>query len=361
MGNLDATGALVDSTYALVKHGDAPAIATDPAKNTLLFESDFTHAFRFIETEEPQIKPDVPPVTPTFELSGVNMTTHTMTLTIGVVTSATLSDTTKVKVMQGDVDVTKKITAEKLIEAVADTLFTIHVDGLKAGTYSLFIEKGAFTYEQENVNESDVTLSFDIPAPSFTKNFEFYGWPIVSGDTPLEDTVLNNIYVYIRKGQVYQDMCIDSTKTITLIDGWNDDIMYRDGKLEYYPDFTLPEEYGGADPDLKAYIVRWNPAIEPGEFDGKPFLARVVFPEASFGNEVFGQWLNGEDVKESDCIVNGRIGMTFKIDNQAATGIKNFSVDNAQEKVIFDLQGRRVAAMSSKGIYIVNGKKVIKK
>jgi hypothetical protein len=361
MGNLDATGALVDSTYALVKHGDAPAIATDPAKNTLLFESDFTHAFRFIETEEPQIKPDVPPVTPTFELSEVNMTTHTMTLTIGVVTSATLSDTTKVKVMQGDVDVTKKITAEKLIEAVADTLFTIHVDGLKAGTYSLFIEKGAFTYEQENVNESDVTLSFDIPAPSFTKNFEFYGWPIVSGDTPLEDTVLNNIYVYIRKGQVYQDMCIDSTKTITLIDGWNDDIMYRDGKLEYYPDFTLPEEYGGADPDLKAYIVRWNPAIEPGEFDGKPFLARVVFPEASFGNEVFGQWLNGEDVKESDCIVNGRIGMTFKIDNQAATGIKNFSVDNAQEKVIFDLQGRRVAAMSSKGIYIVNGKKVIKK
>ena len=361
LGNLKASGAAVDPAYALVKHGDAPVIATDPAKNTLLFESDFTHAFRFIETEEPQIKPDVPPVTPTFELSEVNMTTHTMTLTIGVVTSATLSDTTKVKVMQGDVDVTKKITAEKLIEAVADTLFTIHVDGLKAGTYSLFIEKGAFTYEQENVNESDVTLSFDIPAPSFTKNFEFYGWPIVSGDTPLEDTVLNNIYVYIRKGQVYQDICIDSTKTITLIDGWNDDIMYRDGKLEYYPDFALPEEYGGADPDLKAYIVRWNPAIEPGEFDGKPFLARVVFPEASFGNEVFGQWLNGEDVKESDCIVNGRIGMTFKIDNEAATGIKNFSVDNAQEKVIFDLQGRRVAATTGKGIYIVNGKKVIKK
>ena len=435
MGNLDATGAAVDPAYALVKHGDAPVIATDPAKNTLLFESDFTHAFRFIETEEPQIKPDVPPVTPTFELSEVDMTTHTMTLSIGVVTSATLSDTTKVKVMQGNVDVTSKITAEKLIEAVADTMtqFTIHVDGLETGTYSLFIEKGAFTYEQENVNESDVTLSFDIPAPNFTKNFEFYAWPIVSGDTPLEDTVLNNIYVYIRKGQVYQDMCIDSTKTIKLINGWNNEVWYRDGKLEYYPDFALPEEYGGADPDLKAYIVRWNPAIEPGEFDNAPFLARVVFPEASFGNEVFGQWLNGEDVKESDCIVNGRIGMTFKIDNeaatqsvdqaaanaviakinaigtveytdeckaridaaraaydaltdaqkalvpeetlkiltdaevtyeelkQAATGIKNFSVDNAQEKVIFDLQGRRVAATTSKGIYIVNGKKVIKK
>lgn len=432
MGNLDATGAAVDPAYALVKHGDAPVIATDPAKNTLLFESDFTHAFRFIETEEPQIKPDVPPVTPTFELSEVNMTTHTMTLTIGVVASATLSDATKVKVKQGNVDVTAKITAEKLIEAVTGTQsqFTIYVDGLEAGTYSLFIEKGTFTYEQDNVNESDVTLSFEIPAPSFTKNFEFYGWPIVSGDTPLLDTVLNNIFVYIRKGQVYQDICIDPNKTVTLIDGWNDDIMYRDGKLEYYPDFALPEEYGGADPDLKAYIVRWNPAIEPGEFDNKPFLARVVFPEASFGNEVFGQWLNGEDVKESDCIVNGRIGMTFKIDNEAATqsvdqaaanaviakinaigtveyteeckaridaaraaydaltdaqkalvpektlkiltdaeatyeelatGIMNVTVDNAQEKVVFDLQGRRVAAMTGKGIYIINGKKVIKK
>ena len=363
MGNLDATGAAVDPTYALVKHGETPAVATDPAKNTLLFESDFTHAFRFVETDEPQIKPVVPPVTPTFELSAVDMTTHTMTLTIGVVASAKLSDATKVKVKQGDVDVTAKITSEKLIEAVegTQTQFTIHVDGLEAGVYSLFIEKGTFTYEQDNVNESDVTLSFEVPAPSFTKNFEFYGWPIVSGDTPLYDTVLNNIFVYIRKGQVYQDMCIDPSKTITLIDGWNDDIMYRDGKLEYYPDFELPEEYGGADPNLKAYIIRWNPAIEPGEFDNKPFLARVVFPEASFGNEVFGQWLNGEDVKESDCIVNGRIGMTFKIDNQAATGIKNFSVDNAQEKVIFDLQGRRVAAMTGKGIYIVNGKKVIKK
>ena len=156
-------------------------------------------------------------------------------------------------------------------------------------------------------------------------------------------------------------MCIDPSKTITLIDGWNDDIMYRDGKLELYPDFALPEEYGGADPNLKAYIIRWNPAIEPGEFDNKPFLARVVFPEASFGNETYGRWLAGEDVKESDCIVNGRISMTFKIDNQAATDIKNVPVNDTQEQMIFDLQGRRVAAMTDKGIYIINGKKVVKK
>ena len=162
-----------------------------------------------------------------------------------------------------------------------------------------------------------LTMEVTKYTPTFTRGFEFYGWPIVSGDTPLEDTVLNNIFVYIRKGQVYQDMCINPSKTITLIDGWNDEIKYREGKLEYYPDFALPEEYGGADPYLKAYIIRWDPAIESGEFDGKPFLARVVFPEASFGNEVFGQWLNGEDVNESDCIVNSRVSLTFKIDNEA--------------------------------------------
>ena len=172
-----------------------------------------------------------------------------------------------------------------------------------------------------------LTMEVTKYTPTFTEGFEFYGWPIVSGETPLEDTVLNNVFVYIRKGQVYQDMCINPSKTITLIDGWNDEIKYREGKLEYYPDFALPEEYGGADPNLKAYIIRWNPAIEPHEFDGKPFLARVVFPEASFGNEVYGQWLNGEDVKESDCIVNGRIGMTFNIDNNRATQTTTYSLN----------------------------------
>ena len=52
---------------------------------------------------------------------------------------------------------------------------------------------------------------------------------------------------------------------------------------------------------------------------------------------------------------------TYEELKQAATGIMNVPVDNAQEKVVFDLQGRRVAAMTDKGIYIINGKKVIKK
>lgn len=320
MGNLKSTGEAVPPAYAMVTHGVKPVISTDPGKSTLLFMSDSTHAFRFVETVEPQIKPDVPPVTPTFFLSEVNAIGHTMTLTVGVVTSATLSDTTKVKIKQGDLDITSKITAKKFIETVEDkkNQFTIHLDGLESGSYSLLIGKGTFKYPNDNVSESNVTLAFTIPAPSFTKGYEFYSWPLVSGDTPLQDTVLNEIYLFIRKGQTYQDMCIDSSKTIELIDGWNDDIKYREGKLELFPRFALPEEYGGFDPDLKAYIIRWNPAIQPGEYNNKPFLARVVIPEACLGNEVFGQWLAGIDVKEADCIVNNRLSLTFKIDNENA-------------------------------------------
>lgn len=362
MGNLKATGEAVVPTYAMVTHGTKSAISTDPGKNTLLFKSDSTHAFRFVETVEPEIKPDTPPITPTFSLSEVNTTNHTMALTVGGVTSATLSDVTKVKVKQEDVDVTGKITAEKVIEAVEgkQNQFTIHLDGLEAGAYFLLLEAGAFMYTYDNVNENDITLSFTIPAPSFTKDYEFYSWPLVSGDTPLRDTVLNNIYLFIRKGQTYQDMCIDPSKTIELIDGWNDDIKYREGKLELYRRFKLPEEYGGADPDLKAYIIRWNPRIQPGEYDDKPFLARVVIPEACLGNEVFGQWLAGEDVEETDCIVNSRLSLTFKINNQTATSIRNYSVDDINANVVFDLQGRKIENDKlPKGLYIQNGKKKV--
>ena len=55
----------------------------------------------------------------------------------------------------------------------------------------------------------------------------------------------------------------------------------------------------------------------------------------------------------------------FKSTNRKAsfphvvTVIRTLSVDDAAGKVIYDLQGRRVQNMDKKGIYIVNGRKVV--
>jgi hypothetical protein len=130
--------------------------------------------------------------------------------------------------------------------------------------------------------------------------------------------MLNDVYVFIFRGEKYNDLCVDESKTIELLDGWNDNIKYREGKLVAAPDFVLPEEWGGADSSIKAYRICWNPEVQPGDYANKPFLARIVIPEAAMGNEVFGQYLAGQNVKASDCIVNNRVSLTFKINNEEA-------------------------------------------
>jgi hypothetical protein len=44
---------------------------------------------------------------------------------------------------------------------------------------------------------------------------------------------------------------------------------------------------------------------------------------------------------------------------QEVSAISNNVIDGDSSKVIFDLQGRRVQSMNKKGVYIVNGQKVV--
>ena len=345
VGNDKTTGDKLGEAYAQVTHGATPAVTTSLTETTLFFESGKTNAFRFVETTEPSDEPVTPPtpptpqtVTPTYSLTEVNTNDHTMTLTIGDVTSATLINASKIKIYKDETDVTSQITASTLIEAAYGSLyqFSIHLDGLAAGIYSLVIGKGTFAFAGDVVIDEGERLSFTIPSstpdnptpdnpitptPStndFTKGFEVKSWPMLSGDTPVQDVLLNDVYVFIFRGEKYNDLCVDESKTIELLDGWNDNIKYREGKLVAAPDFVLPEEWGGADPSIKAYRICWNPEVQPGDYANKPFLARIVIPEAAMGNEVFGQYLAGQNVKASDCIVNNRVSLTFKVNNEEA-------------------------------------------
>ena len=59
----------------------------------------------------------------------------------------------------------------------------------------------------------------------------------------------------------------------------------------------------------------------------------------------------------SDCIIGQLI---LSADDKASTGIKEVNSVNANSQAVYDLQGRMVSA-SSKGLYIKNGKKMLKK
>lgn len=53
--------------------------------------------------------------------------------------------------------------------------------------------------------------------------------------------------------------------------------------------------------------------------------------------------------------------VVYRCPQDMIDGLDGLSAEENSEKVLFDLSGRRVSSMKSKGIYIVNGKKIIKR
>ena len=58
--------------------------------------------------------------------------------------------------------------------------------------------------------------------------------------------------------------------------------------------------------------------------------------------------------------VNGAAFYSFNFDWAGTTGIEGVTAEGAQDGAIYDITGRRVKAITAPGIYIVNGKKVVK-
>ena len=82
------------------------------------------------------------------------------------------------------------------------------------------------------------------------------------------------------------------------------------------------------------------------------------------GNGIASVNLNGSDVtsqvsENSYTISNITADTTLTVTFQEVSAISNHVIDGDSSKVIFDLQGRRVQSMNKKGVYIVNGQKVV--
>ena len=91
--------------------------------------------------------------------------------------------------------------------------------------------------------------------------------------------------------------------------------------------------------------------------------ATIVF-SSDDGNSIASVIVNNSDVtsqvsENSYTISNITADTTLTVTFQEVSAISNHVIDGDSSKVIFDLQGRRVQSMNKKGVYIVNGQKVV--
>lgn len=228
-----------------------------------------------------------------------------------------------------------------------DNEFTVALTGLADGTYTLVIPEAMFTTEKNgktaNVAAVEKTFTIDISeADAFMTEF----WTQIYNDKLgyCFDTDLND-FILVKGSPI----CVDETKTINIVYKYMDNVI-RTGHMKL---IELEDE------PCACQLILDNP-IKKGELT--PGQYTVILEEATIGDENFGMYLaDRTSVKKSDCNVNPRMTFSFDVDNNKATAITDFTADDNAEKVIYTISGRRVKSMTAPGIYIVNGKKVIKK
>lgn len=352
------------SAYALIGY-DNNEILTD-SRYGVMFTADNSSAFFFKEVAKPAGKP----ISVEAELSPSTVTTLSlpMTLTFKDIDAIKLVDAKKPYFAAEDGTKTSaSLTADK------GNAFKVALGSdFKEGKYQLVLPEGTFTCtkgDDEYAVKAD-TLGFVIDMSAETVGFKYdytslsrkvNGKDLTSSEMPVKDVWLNDFVYWIYKsdiqGSIYTGLVPDQTKTVKLA-YYNNGNVVRTGHFEP----TTVDE-----PSSAAIKVVWDTPIKEGELRKGQYALQVW--KATYGDANFGKYLNGDaSVKPEDCHVNpgGANGIdfyviTFNVDNNAATSIDITTNEANAPKVIYDIAGRKVQNMDKPGLYIVNGKKVVKK
>lgn len=348
-------------TNAIGKEFDAYALvdcvnnklATDETIEELYFAMSLSSAFALAETNKPdeEIKTveTAYTITPDVVESGTDLT----------LTFTGLQDVVK----SSDFDAyIANVTGERIesasviASASQSNQFTISLSSFDNGNYQVIFPEGSFLYEKDGktVQTQLIKKAFTIGkgGSGDDGNFSYtYTQVIVlpSVNNIIKDSDLNNFTIRILRGD-YTDLVADPSKTVRIAKYNNNQTM----ATGHFEDSSESDAYYKV---LK--LVLDNPIAE-GSFAKN--LYAVVIEEGTFGDANFAKYLADKtSVSAKDCRVNSRLTISYNVDNEAATGIDEISIDSAKETIIYDLMGRRVKSMTRPGIYIVNGKKVVKK
>ncbi|MBR6455560.1 MAG: hypothetical protein IKS72_01320, partial [Prevotella sp.] len=171
------------------------------------------------------------------------------------------------------------------------------------------------------------------------------------------DTDLNSFTLFAFVNNPYTALIPDETKQVRLTRYYTNETI-RTGHFVPYPEFSkIPgnEEY-------QAIRLVLDSPIEPGELDYADGLYAYNVPKGTYGDLNFGKYLSGDQtVSKSDCIANANSVFLVDVDNEkVTTGIQTVaSPDRSSEKVVYDLQGRRLTGTLKPGVYIIGNKKCV--
>lgn len=342
-----------DAIYALIYYPNVRFVNnTDNA--TLYFNATTSSAFVMEETEMPM--DDLQVVQTAYTISPDIVEDNTEKLTL------TFTNATDVQTVEGktayftDKNSTNVQAVVFTPTGTAGNTFEISLSGLADGDYTIAIPEGAFIYDIDGVTVKTQAIAKDFEIGlggsgadggfSYTFTRMYYN---ISTTEVHSDVDLNDFYIYITKGY-YTDMIADPNMTVRIARQKNDSTMCT-GHFESY---TIPgmEE----NPALKLVLDK---EIKSGDLKADSYS--YVIKAGTFGDANFGKYLEDKrSVDPADCRVNSFMTLTVKVDN-SATAIREIESDaNDGKTVIYDLAGRRIKAITTPGIYIINGKKVVK-
>ena len=344
------------NAYALVDC-ENNQLVTDESITDLQFEIDnhLSSAFSFAETSKPddEIKTEETAfaITPSVVEKNGNLT-----LTFPDVETVTVADGIDAYIANAS---GARIESISVIPSTTQSnQFTISIAGFDNGNYQVVFPEGSFLYQKngKTVQTQLIQKEFTIGKSGssddgkFNETYnQFIVKPSVNSDY-IKDSDLNNFTIRIINGD-YSGLVADPSKTVRVAKYSNNYTMAT-GHFE-----ACPEDEAPGYTVIKLLLD--NPIIE-GSF--APSTYSVVVEAGTFGDANFGKYLADKtSVSAQSCLVNSRRNFDYIVNNDKATGIDEVTTDSDKPSIIYDLMGRRVQNMSRPGIYIVNGKKVVKK
>lgn len=336
----------------------AEQVAYLDKENKTSFTDGLSSAFFFTESEKPEdIIPEVEyALTPASGTTVESLTT--VTIAFDNISDVTCNKESVVLTKSGSQAGVTPVSVDRSDDGKS---FTFHFKNVENGTYTLVMKNDAFTYQfkDKTVTVDEITSTITV-----TKGYDFIynyndgsasmGQYLGSKTDNLIDFPIDQIGI-LGLSQQYGHINIDGTKTIQLVE-------YPSGNVVLTGHFDVENLQDVYMPDGKTLVecIAWfkpDTEIDYSKLDRIHY--QYVIPAGTYGDANFGKYLKDKNsVSKSDCRVNNKYVIDVYIDNNA-TGID--AVESEQNVVIYDMMGRRVSKITKAGIYIINGKKYIKK
>lgn len=249
----------------------------------------------------------------------------------------------------------KKVANATFTADAKKNVFTIALSDLDNEDYTLVIPEGAFLYVKNNrqVKTQAISHSFTIgkygSADDERISFTYSGYTVIpesSAKVYVHDTDLNNISVVAAEGNT---IAANTQREATIVDVTDMTKVIAKGHFEN----VVTAE--GEKPMIRLVL---DNAIGEGTLSAGVYMLQIA--QGTFGNEEFGKFLNDKkSVNAEDCVANAKTNHLFYLDN-SWTGIHGIHTNgNAKNTTIYTLQGVKLDKITSPGIYIVNGKKIV--